>query len=115
MEVMPGEYPSYECFHSPHSDCEGFRLDTRGTIELSGGNVPEHMKTVPDGKIISESLCSCTCHDRKVLREKDEQVFSFAYNATVQMWGTSIREGSLRESEDREYANWVEQSGGNLP
>ena len=109
MEVMPGEYPSYECFHSPHSDCEGFRLDTRDTIELTGGNVPGYMKTVPDGKIISESLCSCSCHDRKVLREKDEQVFSFAYNATVQMWGTSIREGSLREAEDREYDALLER------
>ena len=84
-------------------------MDSKGTIELTGGNVPAVMKTVPDETMLLESLCSCTCHDRKALREKDEQVFAIAYNTTVNLWGTSVREGSWREAEDREYDAWLEE------
>ena len=112
MEYTPGDYPSDECYQDTHSDCGGYRADTKNTIALAGGKVPSYMQMAPEGVVIVVSLCSCTCHDRKALREKDEQVFAIAYNTTVNLWGTSVREGSWREAEDREYDTWLEEQRG---
>ena len=52
MEEVPGEYCSYDCYHYNHSECEGYRLDSKSTIELTGGKVPSGMDMVPDGRVI---------------------------------------------------------------
>ena len=102
MEGVPGEYCSYDCYHYNHSECEGFRLDSKNTIELTGGKVPSFMKMLADGKAIVESLCSCTCHDRRVLENDDLLKFLFAYKLCLDLWGFAVRVDSEREPEDSE-------------
>jgi len=102
MEGVPGEYCSYDCYHYNHSECEGFRLDSKSTIELTDGKVPSFMKMLSDGKVIVESLCSCTCHDRRELENDDLQKFLFAYQQSLDLWGFAVRVDSEREAEDTE-------------
>jgi len=102
MEGVPGEYCSYDCYHNSHSECEGFRLDSKSTIELTDGKVPSFMKMLDDGKVILESLCSCTCHDRRELENDDLLKFLFAYQQSLDLWGFAVRVDSEREAEDNE-------------
>ena len=102
MEWVPGEYCSYDCYYYNHSECEGFRLDSRSTIELTGGKVPSGMEMAADGKVIVESLCSCTCHDRIALENNDLRKFLFAYKLSLDLWGFAVRVDSEREAEDSE-------------
>ena len=102
MEIKLEDYSSDECIEDTHLDCEGFRFDTKSTIELIGGKVPPYMHSIADGKAIVQSLCSCTCHDRQLMQNDDPQEFMFGYQASLDIWGFVVRSGSEREVEDHE-------------
>ena len=102
MEINLQDYSSDECIEDTHSDCEGFRFDTKSTIELIGGKVPPYMHSIADGKAIVQSLCSCTCHDRRELENDDLLKFLFAYKLCLDLWGFAVRVDSEREAEDIE-------------
>ena len=109
MEIKLQDYSSDECIEDTHSDCEGFRFDTKSTIELIGGKVPPYMHNIADGKVIVQSLCSCTCHDRQLMQHDDPQEFMFGYQASLDIWGFTVRSGSEREMQDRELEAQIKE------
>lgn len=100
-DIKTGKHPEEECLDFRHNDCGGYRLDTRSSLqELGAVNIPDVMESVPDGKVIIETFCSCSCHDRSKLKNTDEDAFYYAYVQTLDIWGTTIRYGSEREQQD---------------